>query len=361
MERIDHHVHLELPYEEINLLPYIERAKALNLSELRILEHSHRFEEFAGVYDELASEETLEGQWLKKKFKYSLKDYIALIERVKATDYGIDIKFGLEVCYFENKEALIKDVLSTYSFDFVIGSLHMVDGVAYDMYRDDLSRIDEQLIRRYFELEIKAIKSGLFDCIGHPDAIVMVMDNIVMDLDEYYGEICEAASEMNVALDVNAGLYYRYDVNHMGIDMQFLKIAKLCGVKLLPSSDAHKAEDLGKYLDITMRLCDPNTTCIEMNEHIYITEDFNTFDVYSKVLGKLVTTMTFKPHTTKGSVVMDVDCKLSDLLGFMKHMCEYYHVERIIASSEEDSSIYEELGMEVLYRKDSAVYYVYSH
>ena len=51
MKRIDHHVHFELPYTIDNLLPYIERAKALNLEELHILDHSHRFIEFKPIYE----------------------------------------------------------------------------------------------------------------------------------------------------------------------------------------------------------------------------------------------------------------------------------------------------------------------
>ena len=361
MERIDHHVHFELPYTLDNLLPYIERAKALQLDELHILDHSHRFVEFKSVYEEIMSDTTLEGKWIARKFKSSIYDYIEFIKLVKNQDFGIPIKFGIEVCYFENKEQEIKHVLELYPFDFVIGSVHFIDGFGYDLDNQDYSNVNiDELYKQYFELEIAAIKSELFNIIGHPDALKLCGINPTIDLYDYYDALVNEASIYNVSLDMNSGLYYRYGVNHLGMDTQLIKLAKLYDASLVPSSDAHKYSDLGNHMDCMLRMCDKQTTSIECSDNVYITDDFNSFEVYSKNNGKLVDTISFKPHTQKGSVMLELHDILSDIKEFFAYMHEYYHVEHVVAISNEEKSIYEALGMEKIYSKESINYYNYS-
>lgn len=358
MKRIDHHVHFEKEYKEENLLPYIEKAKELSLDELHILEHSHKFKEFKPIYEELFNSDGIESEWIKKKFKNSIYDYISFIKEVQAKDYGIPIRFGLEICYFENKEQEIRNVIALHAFDFLIGSVHFIDGFGYDIDNQDFSNKDiNRLYKRYFELEIKAIKSGLFNIIGHPDALKLCDITPDIDLFEYYDELTNCAAEMNVALDMNSGLYYRYHVNHLGIDSLFLKLAKLNGASIVPSSDAHKYDDLGKYIDCMLRATSPETTSVECNDNLYITDDFQTFEVYDKTNGKLDCTFTFKPHTQKGSVMMHIDKELSDIQDFFNYMHEYYHVNHIIATVNGDASLYERMGMKKLYTKGDINYY----
>lgn len=43
------------------------------------------------------------------------------------------MRFGLEVCYTPETESLLSSILEHYQFDFLIGSVHSVNGYLYDM------------------------------------------------------------------------------------------------------------------------------------------------------------------------------------------------------------------------------------
>ena len=51
---------------------------------------------------------------------------------------------------------------------------------------------------------------------------------------------------------------------------------------------------------------------------------------------------------------------ISDIKEFFAYMHEYYHVENVIAVSSDEQSIYDELGMEIIYTKGSITYYKYT-
>ena len=68
-----------------------------------------------------------------KKQKNSIDDYLKLIEALKKETFDIDVRFGLEVCYTPETESLLSSILKNYHFDFLIGSVHSVNGYLYDM------------------------------------------------------------------------------------------------------------------------------------------------------------------------------------------------------------------------------------
>ena len=71
-----------------------------------------------------------------------------------------------------SEEEELRAILSDNPWDYVIGSVHYVDGWGFDnpethMYsnHDDL----EELYKRFFETVEQAIRSGLFDFVAHLD------------------------------------------------------------------------------------------------------------------------------------------------------------------------------------------------
>ena len=49
----------------------------------------------------------------------------------KLRSLGYKVKTGIEVCNFQN-QAKVREILSHYDFDYVIGSIHFIRGWAYD-------------------------------------------------------------------------------------------------------------------------------------------------------------------------------------------------------------------------------------
>src|SRR5699024_11977359 len=62
-----------------------------------------------------------------------LSTYHHLIETMKQMDLPIEVRFGLEVCYTPEAEPFLRDILSLYPYDFLVGIVHSVAGILYDM------------------------------------------------------------------------------------------------------------------------------------------------------------------------------------------------------------------------------------
>lgn len=131
---IDAHTHLEngdLSIEYVH--KFIDAAKEKGITHLQILDHTHRFFEFKDCYKRVCEVSKLQEEWFLKKQKNSIDDYLKLIEALKKETFDIDVRFGLEVCYTPETESLLSSILKNYHFDFLVGSVHSVDGYLYDM------------------------------------------------------------------------------------------------------------------------------------------------------------------------------------------------------------------------------------
>lgn len=95
-----------------------------------------------------------------------------LIKRVRNEQFPVEIKFGLEICYFKEFEDFTAELSKDKGFDFLLGSIHFVEDFAFDHKAEHWNGIDvDKIYRRYFEDSISLAKSKIFDGIGHPDAI----------------------------------------------------------------------------------------------------------------------------------------------------------------------------------------------
>lgn len=89
-------------------------------------------------------------------------------------------------------------------------------------------------------------KSGLFDGIGHPDAIKLFGHRPSYPLTGYYESLAEELSKSNMYADQNSGAARRCpETATLGMDKELLGILKRNNVKIITSSDAHCPEDVG--------------------------------------------------------------------------------------------------------------------
>lgn len=252
---IDGHVHLEhgdLSVEYV--LAFVEEAKRKGLDEIQILDHTHRFKDFEMLYDNLKHIKEQE-KWLQgsKKFINTLEEYEALISQIKQMDLGIEVKFGLEVCFVPEKIELIEEILSKHSFDFVVGAVHSIDGILYDMpfsnkYLWEVYNVDD-IYEKYYEIVFKLVKSGLFTQLAHPDTIKMFGYYPTYSLEETYAKLAKLCVENNVKAECNVGCYYRYNHEDLGLSEALLRNFKKFNTEIITASDAHNVKDVGKYMD----------------------------------------------------------------------------------------------------------------
>ena len=252
---IEGHMHLENgPLTKEYVLSFVEAAQQKGLDEIQILDHTHRFIEFEPIYEELKQYE-VQKVWLenkKMKFKDHISDFIQLMEDIKKMDLPVKVTYGLEVCYVPQHEEYIRKVLSQYHFDFIVGAIHSIDGILYDMsFSKELlwNKYDvNHIYKRYYELVFQLVESDLFTQLAHPDTIKLFNIYPTYDLLPTYEKLAQLLNQHHMKAENNVGCYYRYNHQDLGLSDELLKVFKKAHVQLITTSDAHQPSDVGSYI-----------------------------------------------------------------------------------------------------------------
>ena len=254
--KIDYHMHFEYGSYDLEWVQgFFESAKKNGVGEIGISEHSHGFIEFKDLYyEELILDDSVVGsyqaKWLEKnKFKYSLKDYFKFMQMLK--EKGYPVKIGIEICNFKNQEK-VKAIIKDYEFDYIIGSVHFLNGWGYDFA--DIKQVwndfSLQDIYKWYAEEITNLaQSGLYDVLGHPFNIRLFKNIPEFDVKPILEQVATVLKEANMVIDINTGTLYRYPIEEISPYPDFLQVAKKYDLPIITSSDAHKPEDCGRYID----------------------------------------------------------------------------------------------------------------
>jgi len=247
---LDCHIHIERgPYTLDWLNEFIQTAVKQGLDEIYLLEHSFRFIEFIPMYETICKYNDYQREWFNQRNdgKLSIKSYTNLIDQAKQISYPIKVKFGLEVCYFEDSEKLIKDVTASYPYDFVTGSVHWIDGYGFDHKKEFWDSKDvDKTYRRYYEIMEKLIASELFTGVAHPDSIKAFGHKPSYDLIDTYNKLADLLNKHNVYAEQSGGLHLNYSKDcECGMNRKMLKVFNSKGVRILTASDAHSPKDVG--------------------------------------------------------------------------------------------------------------------
>lgn len=249
---IDGHVHLEKgPLTKAYVMEFVEEAQRKGITELQILDHTHRFKEFAPIYEKCRKIKA-QDDWLKTDLRNSIYEYITLIEEMKKEKLPIKVTFGLEVCYQPGEEENIKKLCSVYPFDFLVGSVHAIDYLVYDSAWS-LEELwnkypTDEIYKKYYEHMFKLVESDLFSQLAHPDTIKMFNIYPSYDLTDTYHKLADLCFKHHIKVENNVGCYYRYHHKDMGLSDELLKIFREHHCEMITVSDAHKPCDVGNYI-----------------------------------------------------------------------------------------------------------------
>lgn len=156
----------------------------------------------------------------------------------------IGMEFGLQPEFGEYARQLAEK----YPFDFIIGSLHIIDG--YDPYYGKCfeDKTDEEGYRRAFELTLESIRNiSDYDSLGHIDYVVRYgkyqeKEYSYAKYGDYLDEILRHLIENGKGLELNtAGWKYGLTFAHPHQDV-LRRYKELGGEILTIGSDGHKPE-----------------------------------------------------------------------------------------------------------------------
>jgi histidinol-phosphatase (PHP family) len=164
-------------------------------------------------------------------------------------DRGLRVRFGIEVSYESHFEAEIRDHLARRPYDYAIGSVHVM---AYSPYIDDrvagwvAGRTFDEIVAPYFTEVEAAIRSELFDTIGHLDYVKKylvghVPPSAFAARPDVYAPLLRALVETGTALEVNSsGLRQPPGETYPAPPIVEL-FRSFGGVRVTAGSDAHRA------------------------------------------------------------------------------------------------------------------------
>jgi histidinol-phosphatase (PHP family) len=240
---IDCHIHIERGTYSLNWInEFVQVAVDKGIREIWLLEHCYRFREFLPMYESVCTHSEYINKWFHRKAgALELSDFLRLIDIVRQRQYPVDIKFGLEICYFKDFEELVYDETKGKGLDFLVGSVHFVDDFAYDHKAEHWDGVNvDEVYRRYFETSIDLAKSGIYDGIAHPDCIKLFGQKPSFSLNVYYDKLAESLAKSNMYAEQNGGAYRRCpDTTELGMNTGMIKAMKNHGVRILTASDAH--------------------------------------------------------------------------------------------------------------------------
>jgi histidinol-phosphatase (PHP family) len=183
--------------------------------------------------------------------------YIADVERCR-TRYARDITIRLstEADFIPGHEAALENILRRYDWDYVIGSVHFIDGWGFDdgRYRAGYAEWDsDALYARYFDLVGASAETRLFDTIGHADLVKKFGYRPRSDLGPAYAALADRFARAGVCVELNtAGL--RKPVAEIYPHVDMLRACRAAGVPTTLGSDAHAPEEVGADLVGATRL-----------------------------------------------------------------------------------------------------------
>jgi histidinol-phosphatase (PHP family) len=237
---VDYHMHLrgerqEIAHEAGAVDLFVECARKAGVDEIGFTEHGYYFTQLLTL-------------WLVpyqvERCAYDLDAYVDAV--AGARERGLPVKLGLEVDYVPGREDETRALLAPYPWDYLLGSVHWIDGLGIDGEPRLVDEIGvEETWRRYFDMLGRAARSGLFDSLSHPDLVKIFGDRP----ERYdYTEIVDAIADAGVAVEVStAGL--RKPVGELYPHPEFLSACRERGVPVTTGSDAHVPSLVGRDFD----------------------------------------------------------------------------------------------------------------
>ena len=245
----DYHVHLrpdddpEWPasraFAAENAERYLAVAAERGVEELGVAEHVYRFHQALSVWQH---------PFWRERATDDLDAYCEFVGN------GSPLKLGIEADFVAGREDRMANLLDSYEWDYVVGSIHFLRDEAidvageYDIWR---SGDPDKVWRRYFETLGEAARSGMFDILAHPDLVKVwgaEGPSPAGDPRRYYELAIDGIAESDVAIEVStAGL--RKPVGEIYPARAFLDMCIEAGRPVALSSDAHTTDQLAYRYD----------------------------------------------------------------------------------------------------------------
>ncbi|MEK4463594.1 histidinol-phosphatase HisJ [Paenibacillus sp. FSL H8-0315] len=243
---IDYHTHHERCGHAVGKLEeYVQRGIELGLQQLGLSDHLPLIHvDPASYYPEMAMP-------MAELPRY-VEECLTLKERYRGV---IDLRVGLEADYIEGYEEQIREILSPYPWDYLIGSVHFLgewDITDHRQVHGWEGKDALEVYRLYYDAVKKSALSGLYDIIGHMDVIKRFgygpqTPEGTAEVRALELETLMVIADSGIAMELNASGLTKPCAEMFPAEHLLQEALKL-GIPLTLGSDAHDPAKLGDGL-----------------------------------------------------------------------------------------------------------------
>jgi len=164
----------------------------------------------------------------------------------------IVLRLGIEIDYIPGMEKEIAGKLSQADFDYSIGSVHYIDGWAFDHpdYKQGYDDRDiDDIFFRYAQILTQMVSSRMFDIVGHID-LVKIWGHRPQQkkAGDYFFPVLQEIKRTGMVVEINsAGL--RKPVGELYPSSDLLAMLYDLNIPITLGSDAHHPQQMGEGLE----------------------------------------------------------------------------------------------------------------
>jgi histidinol-phosphatase (PHP family) len=218
---LDYHMHTPLCKHAVGEpLEYARAAAAAGLEEICMTCHSPMPEWFDPT---------------PRMSRDQLPLYVAMV-REAAEQAPVPLKLGLEADYFPGTESYVADMLGEWPFEFVLGSVHILNW----NYREKYRHLPvEELIDVYFDEMAAAAATRLYDSLSHPDLVKHLTKFDPLAHEPAIRRMLQAVRESDICLELNTSGARKPDIQAFYPSAPILTWAAEIGILITLGSDSH--------------------------------------------------------------------------------------------------------------------------
>jgi len=241
---VDYHTHTSLCKHATGTPEdYVLRALELGFDEIGMSEHIPMPDSF------------------DERHRMSIEEYYqryapSVVEVSERYKKRIQVRRGIEADFFDGTQEWVREFIKENDFDFVIGSVHFLGSWGVDdptfVHRYEEADVD-RIYEEYFHTVERAVRTGLFDIVGHYDLVKKFGYRPTRNMDELIREVIGEIKKNDLCLEINtSGL--RKPVQEMYPSEFILSLARDVRLPLTLGSDAHAPEDVGKDFPLAVEM-----------------------------------------------------------------------------------------------------------
>lgn len=187
---------------------------------------------------------------IANEFKFSPDEYFKEYSKYR----NDKVLLGIELGMITDRVLDNRELIESYPFDYVIGSIHIVDNmdVFYDAFY--LNRTKREAYEHYFKYMLQCLKTHNFiDCLGHIDYIARYAkyedkEIYYEDFTEYIDEILKTTAQNSKSIELNTRRL-KDSTAVKNLQKIYKRFYELGGRTITIGSDSHNVDSIGSNFD----------------------------------------------------------------------------------------------------------------